>query len=128
MEQTLRGHCQIAMLNKINTLLPLQAITQIKQFKTTTYDLGSGSTSTTLVLPAGITEGSLGLFIIGATKGSGTSSAFPLFGTPTGFTLIFKNEDGNTGTGRAGSQGLFYKYMKASDSSTTISTIFTNSV
>lgn len=128
MEQTLRGHCQIAMLNKINTLLPSQAITQIKEFKATTYNLGSGDTNTTLTLPAGITEGSLGLFVIGATKGSGTSSAFPLFGTPTGFTLISKDEDGNAGTGRAGSQGLFYKYMTAADSSTTISTIFTNSV
>lgn len=110
------------MLNKINTLLASTSTTMIKEFKTTLYTLGAGSTGTTLTLPSGITEGSLGFFLIGATQ-TGSGSIIEL-GVPSGFTLIIKREGVNGGTAKGGSNGLFYKYMTAADSGTTISTIF----
>ena len=114
------------MLNKINTLLASTSTTVIKEFKTTLYSFSNPSTSTTFTLPAGITEGSLGLFLIGATKTAGSTPI--LLGTPTGFTLINKREGVNAGTGRSGTNGLFYKYMTAADSSTTISSTFADSL
>ena len=113
------------MLNKINTLLASTSTTVIKQIKTTLYSLGAGSTGTTLTLPSGITEGSLGFFLIGATQ-TGNGSVISL-GVPTGFTLIIKREGVNSGTNKGGSNGFFYKYMTAADSGTTISTIFAGS-
>jgi len=114
------------MLNKINTLLASTSVTVIKEFKTTPYTITTPSPSTTITLPAGITEGSIGFLLIGSTKQ--TNSNPIVLDTPTGFTLILKGERLNSGTGRSGTQGLFYKYMKASDSSTTISTIFADSL
>ena len=114
------------MLNKINTLLAATSTTVIKEIKTTAYDTGAAGTGTTITLPAEITEGSLGLLIIGATK---TTNSNPIvLATPTGFTLINKREGVNASTGKAGTQGLFYKYMTAGDSSTTISTIFADNL
>jgi hypothetical protein len=112
------------MLNKINTLLSSAGIEFIKEFKTTAYSFTTPTTSSTLTLPAGITEGSLGFLLIGATKGA-TVNAIIGLGTPTGFTLIDKVEAWNSGTGRGSSQGLYYKNMTAADSSTVISTLFT---
>lgn len=113
------------MLNKINTLLASTSTTVIKEIKTTLYNPGAGTTGTTITLPAGITEGSLGLFLIGATQ-TGSGSIISL-GVPSGFTLIIKREGVNAGTNKGGSNGLFYKYMTAADSGTTISTIFAGS-
>jgi len=112
------------MLNKINTLLSSAGIGFIKEFKTTAYSFSSPTTATTLTLPAGITQGSIGFLLIGATKGATTNAIIGL-GTPTGFTLINKVENWNAGTGRGSSQGLYYKSMTAIDSSTVISTLFT---
>ena len=114
------------MLNKINTLLASAAITNIKEFKTTLYTRATPGLGTTFTLPAGITEGSFGLLLVSAVKGLTTDTPIVL-GTPTGFTLIAKFQ-GNIGNGRGSSQGLFYKYMTAADSSTTISTIFADSL
>ena len=114
------------MLNKINTLLVSTSTTVIKEFNTTSYVFSSPATGSTITLPAGITEGSLGLILIGETKTSAGGNAVTL-ATPTGFTLISKTERINSGTGNGGTQGLFYKYMTASDSSTIISTIFGDS-
>jgi len=117
------------MLNKINTLLASTVTTKIQEIKTTTYltsgDL-DGQTSDFIILPAGITEGSLGLLFIGSRRGNDANNATSQLGIPTGFTLIDKLESGQS-SGRNSTQGLFYKYMTASDSSTTISTLFTNS-
>ena len=116
------------MLNKINTLLSSEIQTTIKEFKTTTYltstDL-QGDTDDNIILPAGITQGSLGLLLIGSRRGNNANSTTSQLGIPTGFTLIDKLESGQSG-GRNSTQGLFYKYMTASDSSTTISNLFTN--
>jgi len=116
------------MLNKLNTLLASTVTTRIQEIKTTTYltsaDL-KGETTDFIVLPAGISQGSLGLLFIGSKRGNSTNSTTSQLGIPTGFTLIDKLESGQS-SGRNSTQGLFYKYMTASDSSTTISTLFTN--
>ena len=114
------------MLNKINTLLTSAIGTTIKEIKTTAYPGLTGQTSNFIILPAGITQGSLGLLLIGSTRGTSANNDVSELGIPTGFTLIDKLET-RQGDGRNASQGLFYKYMTASDSSTTISTLFANS-
>jgi hypothetical protein len=114
------------MLNKINTLLASTSTTVIKEFKTTLYSFSNPSTGTTFTLPAGITDGSLGFFLIGLTKTAGSTPI--LLGTPTGFTLINKVESVNAGTGKSGTNGLFYKYMTASDSGSVVSGTFADSL
>jgi len=115
------------MLNKLNTLLASTVTTKIQQIKITTYLTSanlSGQQSDFIILPDKITEGSLGLLLIGSVRGTSANTIRSLLGIPTGFTLIDKLESGQS-DGRNATQGLFYKYMTASDSSTTISTLFT---